>query len=242
MIIPAEKPTTSHSSEKNDFLCILFIIFFIYKMNPELHDYIDFIIGNGWFNRLTTSKCRIVGGFVNKCLIRGECDDIADIDVVCGTHTQRKGKQMAFWKFRSCKARRWHNFKWTDYHGNTTSDDSIHYNWKHLTCRQNNNDVPIHLMSESQFADEIEYSGQTFINSLQFTDKGIEDIDGNDNVKDFVISNLKKGRYCKWRKMRPKDKEYFKDFEEINPNECESYGFLYIPAEKPTTSHSSEKN
>ena len=172
--------------------------------DPKLQDYIDDILSDS----ILSDSSQIFGGYVYKCLVRGECDDINDLDVIIG-YKNISLKRISSKLLSKCTAR---YLPGEEFFESQTLD---------CKCFDTpTNKIQIDLVPYAE-------GPQTFTNSLRLTKTGIVDGHDNDNVKDFVINNLKKGRYCKWKGMRPKDKEYFKDFEEINPNECESYGFLY---------------
>jgi len=185
---------------KIDFLLLLNLwVFLIIKMDPKFQDYIDDILNK-------EPKCNIFGGYVYKCLVRGECDDINDLDVQCGNVQLKCDSKRLLRKCTECDV----------------SDEPM-FNSVTLDCKCT--DMPTNRVQ----IDIVPYirGRRNFTNCLMLTDKGIKDIHNDNDALNFAIDNLKKGRYCKWRGMRSKDKEYFKDFEEINPNECESYGFLY---------------
>lgn len=142
--------------------------------------------------------------------------NIKDLDIVCEEKPQNLGKEII--EYFPCKAREPYFL-----------DAYPELDYTSLQCDLNNcRNLKIDIISVNDFKKSVRQNGLSFINSLILSNHGIEDVEGNDERKEFVISNLKKKRYCKFNNMRNKDILYFNDNEwkEIDTATCEKYGFI----------------
>lgn len=157
----------------------------------------------------------ITGSYVYKYYIRGERVDNINVVSVEYINSNRKAKSIIH-ELPECRPRE----IWAD-------NGSLEDDYGCLKCNKFYiNNIDIKIMSQGYFIGRIKaFDGISFINALKLTKNGIEDIGGNDERKKFVIRNLQNKKYCKFKNMRLKDKQYFNNFEQIDPEECVKYGF-----------------
>lgn len=102
---------------------------------------------------------------------------------------------------------------------------------KEATIEMNGN-LEVHLTTEEKF----KQSKNTFANVLVLTKDGVHHRHSEGKMSpespeyqrrqvNFVLSNLKKKRYCYWYGMNSIEEEIFKDFKEISKDKCDANGF-----------------
>lgn len=176
---------------------------------PSQEEYINDILKVPWWEKLLGKKSTnyIIGSYVYKKTIRGEI--VNDIDIVT-----------------KCTGDEGHRLREKFPCSGTYVSPYIEYGYDDyvcLMCETDNGDVKIDLLGSKEHLDK--NKERNFLNTVILTSNGLEDIKGNDKRKEFVIQNLKKGKYCPWNNMREKDKEYFKKFKIIDQDVCQDYGF-----------------
>lgn len=155
-------------------------------------------------NSLLASDCKIFGSYVYKRVILGE--EANDIDCICGDVDKTLKKLEGLYSFES----------------SVGSEEEWAPSSRNLKLKGIGFEVDI----IPQIA-VTSFSRDTFLNIPVFTRKGIEHYKGESILNriqlDFMIENLSERRYCPWLGMRPKDREFFKGFTEIDPERCKKY-------------------
>jgi hypothetical protein len=74
----------------------------------------------------------------------------------------------------------------------------------------------------------------SFINNLRLTQDGVVHKHDDTTQMDFIISSLKKQKFCRWSDIRGKDERYFSEmgFTALDEEVCNDHGLFYFNKEK----------
>lgn len=101
-------------------------------------------------------------------------------------------------------------------------------------------EIHVDLTGYKDFAESINRAGLAMNNSLVLTKDGVRHVlevpelaknlayeaKDPEAERNWVTDKIKKGEYCDCRGLRKKDKEYFKNWKEIDPVECARHGMF----------------
>ena len=171
---------------------------------------------NGWFKNIfySSSNPIITGSYIYKFLLRDE--KIEDIDIIVEDLERSKnvfGRHYKRFGFR---------YPFPGYRIDFDRKDGVY----------------LDVIGYNTYLNVVAINGLTPVNSLILSKDGIKHIYDSKSLRerfwipedldpikerDWMVDNFKKGRYCKWSRMREKDIEYFSDFDVIDEQECECH-------------------
>lgn len=159
----------------------------------------------------------ITGEYVYKHFLRGEM--VPNVDVITGNYcylvTQiLKAEQTAYQPYFQRRGESFHTVEFKD------------------------SNMAVGVEDYSELIKDVRLNGLNPTNSLVLTKDGVRHImevpelainlenrlDNPREERTWMMENMKAGRYCKWKGMRDRDTEYFKNWMVIDFQECEMHG------------------
>lgn len=154
---------------------------------------------------------KIVGSYVYKRVMRDE--EVDDIDMICND-----------------------TFGMVDHLKKTVSAEQTADPWDEpfeytkLEVDDNGTKISIDIIETDEYTNDHRTKDTKFINAVQLTPDGLMHKDATlwspkTDVVNYVMENMKAGRYAPWSNMRDKDEKYFENFEKIPEDESKPFGF-----------------